>query len=168
MIYGESAGATSMSLHLVMPESAGLFHAVAIDSGAFNQWTYRSWGEAMDDYNNISTAIGCDQSGNDTACFLSKSMWALLNVSDAYYGNETGRTLPHPEAINNTQWGPVVDGNLLPQPPIQMLREGKVYGGPRVPVLLGSNADEGTTFLTDEVSDEATFKSWCNTKFGNH
>ena len=33
MIYGESAGATSMSLHLVMPESAGLFHAVAIDSG---------------------------------------------------------------------------------------------------------------------------------------
>ena len=37
MIYGESAGATSMSLHLVMPESAGLFHSVAIDSGAFNQ-----------------------------------------------------------------------------------------------------------------------------------
>jgi hypothetical protein len=24
-----------------MPESAGLFHAVAIDSGAFNQWTYK-------------------------------------------------------------------------------------------------------------------------------
>jgi hypothetical protein len=38
----------------------------------------------------------------------------------------------------------VVEGNLLPQPPIQMLREGKVYGGAKVPVLLGSNADEGT------------------------
>jgi para-nitrobenzyl esterase len=84
MIFGESAGATSMSLHLVMPESAGLFHAVAIDSGAFNQWTYRSWGDAMDDYNNISKAFGCDQSANDTACFLSKSKWDLLNVSDAY------------------------------------------------------------------------------------
>ncbi len=46
MIFGESAGATSMSLHLVMPESAGLFHAVAIDSGAFNQWSYRSWSDA--------------------------------------------------------------------------------------------------------------------------
>ena len=167
MIYGESAGATSMSLHLVMEESAGLFHAVAIDSGAFNQWTYRSWGEAQDDYNNISKAIGCDESANDTACFLSKSMWALLNVSDAYYGNATGMSLPHPEAINNTQWGPVVEGNLLPQPPIQMLREGKVLGGAKVPVLLGSNADEGTTFLTDQVSDEPTFKAWCNTKFGN-
>ena len=83
----------------------------------------------MDDYNNISKAFGCDQTANETACFLSKSKWALLNVSDAYYGNETGKTLPHKEAINNTQWGPVVEGNLLPRPPIQMLREGKVFGG---------------------------------------
>lgn len=167
MIFGESAGATSMSLHLVMPESAGLFHAVAIDSGAFNQWTYRSWSDAQDDYSAISKAIGCDQTGNDTACFLSKPTWALLNVSDAYYGNATGKNLPHPEAINNTQWGPVVEGNLLPQPPIQMLREGKVYGGPQVPVLLGSNADEGSTFLTDQVSSKEDFKDWCNIKFGN-
>ena len=42
MLFGESAGATSATLHLVMPESAGLFHAVAIDSGAFNQWAFRS------------------------------------------------------------------------------------------------------------------------------
>jgi carboxylesterase type B len=28
MIFGESAGATSASLHLVMEESFGLFHAV--------------------------------------------------------------------------------------------------------------------------------------------
>ena len=48
MIFGESAGATSMSLHLVMPENEGLFHAVAIDSGAFNQWAYRSWSDAID------------------------------------------------------------------------------------------------------------------------
>jgi len=54
-------------------------------------------------------------------------------------GNETGKTLPHKEAINNTQWGPVVEGNLLPQPPIQMLREGNVLGGPKVAVLMGSN-----------------------------
>eukprot|EP01050_Picozoa_sp_SAG11_P022035 SAG11_NODE_4058_length_2084_cov_1.175819_3_plen_41_part_00 len=33
----------------------------------------------------------------------------------ADYGNATGKSLPHPEAINGTQWGPVVDGVLLPQ-----------------------------------------------------
>ena len=37
----------------------------------------------------------------------------LLNVSDAYYGNATGQTLPHKEGLNETQWGPVVDGVLL-------------------------------------------------------
>eukprot|EP01046_Picozoa_sp_COSAG06_P010253 COSAG06_NODE_556_length_14336_cov_8.683290_15_plen_362_part_00 len=57
MIFGESAGATSMSLHLVMPESAGLYHAVAIDSGAFNQWAYRSWEDAVEIYENITRAL---------------------------------------------------------------------------------------------------------------
>jgi carboxylesterase type B len=31
MLWGESAGATSVSLHLVMPGSAGLFQAAAMD-----------------------------------------------------------------------------------------------------------------------------------------
>ena len=167
MLYGESAGATSVSLHLVMPESAGLFHAVAIDSGAFNQWTYKSWSDALDVYNNVSRAMGCDETGNETACILSKSTWALLNVSDAYYGNATGENLPHKEAINNTQWGPVVDGVLLTAPPIQMLHEGKVQGGPKVPILMGSNSDEGTTFLTDSIYDEDSLRDWCNRTFGN-
>jgi carboxylesterase type B len=128
---------------------------------------YRSWSDAQDIFNNISRAIGCDQTGNATACFLSKPTWAMLNVSDAYYGNATGKNLPHKEGINQTQWGPVVEGNLLPQPPIQMLQEGKVYGGPHVPVLLGSNADEGSTFMNDEVSSKEQFQHWCDFKFGN-
>ena len=36
-IFGESAGATSVSLHMVAPDSRGLFHAAIMDSGAFNQ-----------------------------------------------------------------------------------------------------------------------------------
>lgn len=111
--------------------------------------------------------MGCKETANETACMISKSTRALLNVSDAYYGNATGKNLPHKEAINNTQWGPVVDGVLLTQPPIQMLREGKVLGGPKVPVLLGSNSNEGSTFLTDQVNSKSDFIGWCNIKFGN-
>lgn len=141
MIFGESAGATSMSLHLVMPESKGLYHAVAIDSGAFNQWAYRSWDDAVDIWKNVTKALGCDQWSEPLECMLTKSQATLLNVSDAYYGNATGKSLPHPEAINATQWGPVVDGVLLPQSPMQMLYEGKIMGAtPSVPVLMGSNA----------------------------
>eukprot|EP01048_Picozoa_sp_COSAG05_P018122 COSAG05_NODE_2592_length_2862_cov_1.937749_1_plen_771_part_00 len=165
MIFGESAGATSMSLHLVMPESEGLFHAVAIDSGAFNQWTYRSWGDAMDIWENVTKALGCDEWGEPLDCMLEKPKDVLLNVSDAYYGNSTGKSLPHPEAINGTQWGPVVDGNLLPLPPIDMLKRG-MLSSPQVPVLLGSNGDEGSTFLSDSVYDQSAFEQWCNHTFG--
>lgn len=34
-IFGESAGAGSMSAHLVMPRSRGLYHRVVLESGAF-------------------------------------------------------------------------------------------------------------------------------------
>ena len=63
---------------------------------------------------------------------LTKPMWALLNVSDAYYGNSTASTLPHPEAGNATQWGPVVDGLLLPKPPVELLAAGHLAPGVKV------------------------------------
>eukprot|EP01052_Picozoa_sp_SAG31_P003645 SAG31_NODE_143_length_22627_cov_14.541347_2_plen_599_part_00 len=169
MIFGESAGATSMSLHLVMSENQDLYHAVAIDSGAFNQWAYRSWDDAMDIWDNVTRSMGCDAWAEPLNCMLTKTKAELLTVSDAYYGNETGRNLPHPEAINGTQWGPVVDGVLLPQSPMQMLAAGQVAkqaGGKKVPVLMGSNADEGTTFLSQGVSSAEELADWAKHIFG--
>ena len=66
-----------------------------------------------------------------------------------------------------TQWGPVVDGVLLPQSPLQMLAEGKISKQKKkVPVLMGSNADEGTTFLSQGASSPAELAEWCNHTFG--
>ena len=65
-----------------MPESAGLFHAVAIDSGAFNQWSYRSWSDATDIWENITKALGCDAWADPLECWLSKDTAVLLTVSD--------------------------------------------------------------------------------------
>lgn len=166
MIFGESAGATSMSLHLVMPENKGLFHAVAIDSGAFNQWAYRSWDDALDIWENITHAMGCDQWGEPLDCMLQKTTAELLTVADAYYGNATGRNLPHPEAINGTQWGPVVEGVLLPKSPMELLFDGEDLPNPDVPVLMGSNSDEGTTFLSQGMASKDELESWCNYTFG--
>ena len=36
--FGESAGAGSLSAHLVNPRSAGLFHSVGLESGPFAAW----------------------------------------------------------------------------------------------------------------------------------
>eukprot|EP01050_Picozoa_sp_SAG11_P022036 SAG11_NODE_4058_length_2084_cov_1.175819_4_plen_128_part_00 len=33
---------------------------MAIDSGAFNQWAYRSWSDALDIWENVTLALGCE------------------------------------------------------------------------------------------------------------
>lgn len=138
MIYGESAGATSVSLHLVMPGSAGLFHSAAIDSGAFNQWTYYPFSYSTDIYRTLLKQLGCDAWGDPVQCLKSKSTMTLLRISDAYYGNAS---LPHKESAVGTQWAPAVDGLVLPDKPTEMLRRGQVHKG--IPILLGTNRDEG-------------------------
>ena len=35
-----------------------------------------------------------------------------------------------------------------------------------IPILMGSNGDEGSTFLSASVYSKAGFASWCNTAFG--
>ena len=81
-LFGESAGATSVSLHMVMPESRGTFHAAIMDSGAFNQWTYRPWSDATDLYKVLVKQLGCDAWASSVDCMLSKETTTLLNISD--------------------------------------------------------------------------------------
>tara|TARA_B100000519_G_scaffold180964_1_gene172948 strand:- start:64 stop:618 length:555 start_codon:yes stop_codon:yes gene_type:complete len=79
-LFGESAGATSVSMHLVMPDSRGLFHGAMIDSGAFNQWTYRPWSDSVDLYTTLVQQLGCDAWKEPLDCMLSKPTEILLNI----------------------------------------------------------------------------------------
>ena len=126
------------------------------------------WEDATDLYKQIVKQLGCDAWGASALdCMLSKDKDTLLNVSDSYYGN---CSLPHKESIVTTQWAPAMDGVFLPQmpvsstpssvvkirsdrgqhqapvgPQVELLEAGKVA---TVAVLLGSNKDEGSTFIT--------------------
>ena len=53
-------GKWGLASELKIKNLAGLFHACAIDSGAFNQWTYRPWEDAVDIWDNVTTAMGCN------------------------------------------------------------------------------------------------------------
>ena len=92
---------------------------------------------------------------------LSKDKNTLLNVSDTYYGN---CSLPHKESIVTTQWAPAMDGVVIPGIPADMLVAGKAVP---VPVLLGSNKNEGSTFITHPPRDLRQFEEYFNTTFGN-
>ena len=146
---------------ILSPDSRGLFHGALIDSGAFNQWTYRPWEDATDLYKVLVKQLGCDAWKSPLDCMLSKDKNTLLNVSDTYYGN---CSLPHKESIVTTQWAPAMDGVVIPDIPADMLVAGKAAA---VPVLLGSNKNEGSTFITHPPRDLLQFEEFFNTTFGN-
>ena len=59
-IFGESAGAGSMSNHLVAHNSWGLYHAVAMESGSFPEWASVSMSCAQSNYDFLLKHTGCD------------------------------------------------------------------------------------------------------------
>jgi len=135
---GQSAGAHSVSLHLVSPGSSGLFHRAIMESGTAS-FRWRTTVEAATQGAAFAAALGC--SGLDVAetltCLRSKSstdvVLALPPPLTEQFA-ETGRT----------QWTPVVDGVEIPGQPRALYEAGAFT---RVPTLLGVNRDEGWTFV---------------------
>ena len=57
-----------------------------------------------------------------------------------------------------------MDGSVIPGEPVSLLLAGKAAS---VPVLIGSNKNEGSTFLNSPPRDETGFYNFFNTFFGN-
>ena len=130
-IAGESAGAMSVCDHLVAPESAGLFRAAIMQSGPCQAQADLATGER------ISTAyaakVGCRNATDARQCLLALPADRLRD-GPAYF---------HISATNLLS-GPLTGTGRLPvAPPTVASRAPTV----RVPVLIGSTADEYTLFV---------------------
>ncbi|KAJ5295121.1 hypothetical protein N7508_009942 [Penicillium antarcticum] len=129
-IWGESAGAYSVGAHLVTNDgdNEGLFRAAIMDSGNAVGPPYNGteWHQPM--YDRIVERAGCTESSNTLQC-LRNLPYATL-YSAAYEGLE---------------WFATVDGTFISQYPQISYKQGKIS---KVPVLLGTNTDEGTSFGT--------------------
>ena len=133
-IAGQSAGAHSVSLHLVSPRSAGLFHRAVMESGyASSRWKTRE--EAESQGNDFAAALGCTNPSQVLLCIRSKSRDEVVRASAA--GREEFVETP-------IRWSPVVDGLEIPDQPRFLYEQGAFN---RVPILLGANRDEGWTFV---------------------
>jgi para-nitrobenzyl esterase len=137
-IAGQSAGAHSVSLHLVSPGSDGLFHRAILQSGtATSRW--RTSDEAEVQGQDVAATLGC--AGGDAIQILEclRSQTAnqiLLARPTARFEEFTERGF--------AQWTPVVDGIQIPDQPRFLYQRGAFS---RVPVVLGSTRDEGWTFV---------------------
>ncbi|KNC46583.1 carboxylesterase type B [Thecamonas trahens ATCC 50062] len=149
-IWGESAGAGSVSTHLVSPKSWPYFHAAIMNSGPPANWTARSLDMAEAHWDRVVTAVGCS-AGDVLACMRAQPMETLVKHMENLPG----------ELVSFT---PVVDGVQLLDIPPQLVRNGSFHN---VPVMLGSNLDEGTLFVPLKPSSStADLVKWANFQFG--
>ena len=137
-LYGQSAGSVAIALLAASPQANGLFHRAIGQSGG-----YALGGK-------LQTLADGEKAGVAAAEKLkAPSLKALRNLGgDAIMNGD-----------NNMR--PVVDGVLLPQQPVEIYAAGKQM---KVPVLIGSNADEGTAYPV--VMTPAAFEADARKRYG--
>jgi para-nitrobenzyl esterase len=130
-VAGESAGGLSVLSLLASPPAAGLFQRAIVESGGFRlAWPSAHDAEAAG--RKMAAVLGC--TADVASCLRGLSVEQLLDAQD-----ETGMSL---QAL--LQWGPHVGGEVLPQQPLVAVHDNSFN---RVPVLIGSNHDEGRLFV---------------------
>lgn len=132
LLFGESAGASAVSTHVVSERSKGLFAAAAIESGAFAHWNSMPLAGAQQLYTGVEQAAGC----RELACLV-KMDWAEV------YKHGTAAASP---CKYHTSFEPVVDGVELPKNVWELAQAG-AGSLPSIPIIMGSNRDEGGMFI---------------------
>jgi carboxylesterase type B len=135
-IWGESAGAQSIGLHLNSYDGRndGLFHAAIMESGSNVGTSLQDLAYYASPVENLTRTTNCYSTQDQLACLRNLS-------SDALYHAQISQT-----------WNPLVDGDFLTAYPSTLTTEGKFI---KIPLLIGANTDEGCSFSVHGV-DNAT------------
>lgn len=132
-VFGESAGGGLVTALLAVPSAVGLFHrAIAQSSPASSMYGPERAREVADRF---LTEVGV--SAADAARVRELPVDEIVRASSAVYA-----AVPQ-QSPGRLAFAPVVDGSLLPEPPITVLREGR---GHPVPLIIGTNRDEASLF----------------------
>jgi len=122
-IFGESAGASSVSLHILSPLSKGLFHRAIMQSGsALSPWANHYRGYKLSHKmaaQNVTESVGCGNYTNSVdilKCLQSVDAGNLVNVSVANSLDPTSGYAMNPRVDS--------ESGFLPEDPISLLSKG--------------------------------------------
>lgn len=133
-VFGESAGAMSIAALLGMPAAQGLFQAAILQSGAVRlQPPARA--------KQIAEALARSLTAGDPAQLLALPLNQLLQGAQQLL-----RTTP-----GGLPFQPVLDGQTITVHPLAALAAGTWRG---LPLLLGTNRDEGNLFVPDDATGQ--------------
>ncbi|XP_036139754.1 acetylcholinesterase isoform X3 [Monomorium pharaonis] len=145
-IFGESAGGSSVSLHLISPVTQGLVRRGILQSGTLNApWSYMTGEKANEVAQVLVDDCGCNSTmlqenpARVMACMRSVDA-KILSVQqwNSYWG-----ILGFPSA-------PTIDGVFLPKDPLDLVREADFKD---TEILIGNNENEGTYFILYDFID---------------
>ena len=135
-IFGESAGAGSVCMHLLSEASAPLFHRAIMESAPCTAYPLPTRAQAEAQGIAVSDALGCKGAAADVAsCLRGKSEVEVLTALPLNTNIIFGK---------GVAWGPVVDGTVITDQPAALFKAGK---SANVPIIVGANADEGSIFF---------------------
>jgi len=130
-MFGESAGGISVCLQLESPRAQGLFQRAIDESGPCQMTLPVAQAQAQGA--KLTRLLGCDRAQDVVACMRAKPAKEILDALPA-----------SPVGASDVLWFPVIDGYVLPQTADQAFQTGKFA---KVPVINGSNRNEGTLFV---------------------
>jgi len=139
-IFGESAGAMSVSTLLALPAAHGLFHKAIAQSGAAHNTFTPQMGAAMTEQ--FMENLGVSDLDGLLSASASDIANAAVKVEAKLYDDPSGLGGPTGIALAMA-FQPVVDGEFLPIAPLTAAREGLTAD---VPFLTGTNLDEWNLF----------------------
>ncbi|MEO5335878.1 MAG: carboxylesterase family protein [Magnetospirillum sp. WYHS-4] len=171
-IFGESAGAMSVGLHLFdMPDSAPLFRAAIMESNPMSV-QYRDKTEGSADGKSYLKLLCANASPKPKRCvsdaaWLQTPTWQQAMAAQSAYSSvklSIERILKSgfAEAL---PWTPLMDGKTVAGQPY----DGYAAGMPAKPYLFGTNADEGVLFaalVPEKDLNPTTYGSALDALFG--
>jgi len=139
-IFGESAGGMSVGTLLGTPEAAGLFHRAIAQSGAASNVHAPDVAEWVT--SRLLAALDLTPAGFDA--LLEAPVEDVLRAQAAVAAEvEAGATRDDGSRPGGLPFQPVVDGAVLPRPPLEAVAAGSAAG---IPLVVGTTADEWNLF----------------------
>lgn len=143
-VFGESAGAMSIGCLLAMPQARGLFQRAILQSGAASN--VLSADEARTSADKLAKILGISPTAE---AFAAVGDAELIHAQEVLRAGPSWRRRLLPgvlgSLISSTMpFQPVVDGVVLPEPPIDAIGAGSADD---MEILVGTNSEEARLYL---------------------